>query len=188
MTTSDEREDLLARAREGEGAAIAAVVDGLRPRIARLAAYYASRCPEEPGDLEQEAWIAILEAIPQVSLGVGDPRQYLIRAGKWRMLNFINQQATRRHEELPEECDQPVASRASAQAAAGQLLEQIFQRLSDRQAVILRALLAGHTCAETARLLGCSTANIAWHTRKIREVYIGLTGPPPPRGQGSPPG
>ena len=175
MTTSDEREDLLARAREGEGAAIAAVVDGLRPRIARLAGYYASRCPEEAGDLEQEAWIAILEAIPQVRLGVGDPRQYLVKVGKWRMLNFINEQADRRHEEFLDDYDEAIPSGAEAQASAGHLLDRIFERLSDRQAVILRALLAGHTCAETARLLECSTANIAWHMRKIREVYEDLT-------------
>jgi len=175
MTTNDESENVLARAREGEGDAVAAVVDGLRPRIARLAAYYASRCPEEPGDLEQEAWVAILEAVPQVRLEVGDSRQYLIRTGKWRMLNFINRQATRRHDEIPEDHDQPVAAAAPSHAAAGHLLDQIFARLTDRQTVILRALLAGHTCAETARLLECSTANIAWHMWKIREVYEDLT-------------
>lgn len=66
----------------------------------------------------------------------------------------------------------------SPQAAASELLDQLFERLSDRQAVILRALLAGHTCAETARLLQCSTANIAWHMGKIRGVYGELTGSP----------
>ena len=64
---------------------------------------------------------------------------------------------------------------APSQAVAGHLLDRIFERLTDRQAVVLRALLAGHTPAETARLLECSTANIAWHLRRIREVYHELT-------------
>lgn len=173
----DDREDgLLARARQGEGAATAAVIEGLRPRIARVARYYASRSPEEAADLEQEAWVAILEGIPRLRLEVGDPQQYLLRVGKWRMLNFINEQAARRHEELTDDLDEPVPSRPSAGAHASHLLDRIFERLSDRQAVILRALLAGHTCAETARVLQCSTANIAWHMGKIRQVYQDLTG------------
>lgn len=177
MSNGETDNGTVARAREGEHPAIAAVVDGLSPRITRLASYYASRCPEEAGDLEQEAWVAILEAIPQVRLEISEPRQYLVRAGKWAMLNFINRQAARRHGELPEEYDEPVPPTALVRAAASDLLDRIFERLSDRQAVILRALLAGHTCAETARLLECSTANIAWHMRKIREVYQGLTDP-----------
>ena len=178
MTTGDRQHQLLIRAAEGERAALAALIEGLRPRIARLAGYYASRCPEEPGDLEQEAWVAILEGAPQVRPEIGDPRQYLIKLGKWRMLNFINEQATRRHEELLDEHDQPTPARAPAQAAARHLLDQIFDRLSDRQALVLRALLAGHTSADIARLLECSTANIAWHVRKIREVYRELAGQP----------
>ena len=77
---TNEGDKLLTRAREGHGPAIAALVDGLRPRIARLAAHYASRSAEEAGDLEQEAWVAILEAVPRVRLEVGDPRQFQIGA------------------------------------------------------------------------------------------------------------
>jgi len=172
---SNEPDNLLARAREGDGPAIAALVDGLRPRIARLAAYYASRSAEEAGDLEQEAWIAILEAVPRVRLEVGDPRQFLIKTGKWAMLNFVSHQSLRDHEELGEGHDEAVPASAPSSAAAGHLLDRIFERLTDRQAVVLRALLAGHTPAETARLLECSTANIAWHLRRIREVYAELT-------------
>lgn len=176
MKKDDRRNSLLARAREGEAAATAAVIEGLRPQIARLARYYASRCREEVADLEQEAWVAILEGIPEIRLEVGDPQQYLLRLGRWRMLNFINEQAARRRDELSDELDQPVPSRAPAEVDVSHLLDRIFERLTDRQAVILRALLAGHTCAETARLLQCSTANIAWHMRKIRQVYHDLSG------------
>lgn len=171
MARNERDNGTLERARNGEIAAIAAVVEGLRRRISRLAAYYASRSAEEPGDLEQEAWVAILEAIPRVRLGVGDPRQYLIRAGRWRMLNYLNEQAGRCHDTLPDDFDEPVAAQAPGRAAAGQVLDRLFGRLSDRQAVILRALLAGHTSAEIARLLNCSTANIAWHVGRIRDVY-----------------
>jgi RNA polymerase sigma factor (sigma-70 family) len=185
MTKDDPGDRLLARARDGEGAATTAVIEGLRPRITRLARHYASRSREEAADLEQEAWVAILESIPQLRLEVGDPRQYLLRRGRWRMLNFINEQAARRHEELTDDFDEPAPSRTSADAHAGHLLERIFERLTDRQAVILRALLAGHTWAETARLLECSTANIAWHMRKIRQVYRALTGQPVERRTGA---
>ncbi len=164
----------LARAKNGERVAIAKVVEGLRGRIAGLAAYYASRSAQEPGDLEQEAWVAILEAIPRVRLDVGDPRQYLLKAGRWRMLNYLNEQASRRHDALPDDFDEPVAAQAPARAAAGQVLDRLFERLTDRQAVVLRALLAGHTSAEIARLLHCSTANIAWHVGRIREAYRGV--------------
>jgi RNA polymerase sigma factor (sigma-70 family) len=166
---------LLARARDGEGAAIAELVERLRPRLASLAAYYASCCAEEAGDLEQEAWVAVLEALPQIRLSLGDPREYLIKRARWRVLNFINEQAIRRADESLEEHDRPTPARAPDQAAARHLLDQIFERLTDRQAVVLRALLAGHTSADISRLLDCSTANIAWHVGKIREMYRELT-------------
>lgn len=174
MARNEHDNRTLERARNGEAAATGAVVEGLRGRIARLAAYYASRSAEEPGDLEQEAWVAVLEAIPRVRLDVGDPRQYLIKAGRWRMLNYLNEQAGRRHDAIPDDFDEPIAAQAPARAATGEVLDRIFERLTDRQAVVLRALLAGHTSAEIARLLGCSTANIAWHVGRIRDVYRGL--------------
>ena len=126
MTKDECGDRLFAQAREGQGAATAAVIEGLRPRIARLARYYASRSPEEAADLEQEAWVAILEGIPQLRLEVGDPRQYLLRLGKWRMLNFLNEQAARRHEELTDDFDQPAPSRTPADAHSSHLLERIF--------------------------------------------------------------
>lgn len=171
MTRTNLEGDALVRACNGESSAVGELVDGLRHRIARLAAYYASRCPEEAGDLEQEAWVAVLEAIPRLRLGVGEPRQYLVKMARWRILNYINEQASRRHDELPEDYDEPVPSRAQAEAAVRGALVRLFELLTDRQATILRALLSGHTSAEVARLLECSTANVAWHVARIRAAY-----------------
>jgi len=173
--SDDEGRRILAEARAGGGAAVAELVEGLRPRIVRLAGYYAARCPEELGDLEQEAWVAILEALPEVRPGVGDPRQHLLQVGRWAMLHYINRQSLRSHEELSEEWDDPVAATATGRTASQMLLELLFAHLTDRQAVILRALLAGYTSAEAARLLECSTANIAWHMGRIRDAYRRLT-------------
>jgi len=174
MAHSEQDNTTLGRAKHGERAAIAEVVEGLRGRIARLARYYALRSAEEPGDLEQEAWVAILEAIPRVRLDVGDPREYLIKTGRWRMLNYLDEQKRRRHDAVPDDFDEPVAAQAPGRAATGHVLDCLFERLTDRQAVVLRALLAGHTSAEIARLLGCSTANLAWHVGRIRDVYRDL--------------
>lgn len=178
MTVAEEYKHLLRRVQNGETAALAEVVDGLRSRIASLARYYASRTSEVAGDLEQEAWVAILEALPHVRPDVGDPRQYLIKVGRWRLLNFLDEQAARRHEEIPDGYEEEVPAEAPARAATRCLLDRIFERVSDRQAVILRALMAGHTSAEIARLLGCTTANVAWHVRRIRDVYRELQGAP----------
>ena len=93
------------------------------------------------------------------------------------MLNHITSQSSQPHLGMPDDCDEPDPPTAPGVAATNQLLTGLFERLTDRQAVILRALIAGHTSAEIARLLDCSTANIAWHVTRIRDTYRVLTSP-----------
>ena len=48
-----------ARAQKGEPAAVAAVVAHLRPRLTRMAGYYARCASENADDLLQEAWLGL---------------------------------------------------------------------------------------------------------------------------------
>ena len=59
------------RARRGDQIATEVVVDSLRPRLARMAAYYARCSGEDPDDLLQEAWLGLLEALPVLDLNIG---------------------------------------------------------------------------------------------------------------------
>ena len=77
------------RARAGDPAATEAVVEALRPRLVRMAAYYARRSGEDPDDLLQEAWVGLLEALPALDLGIGSPDQYLIQRARWRLLDAV---------------------------------------------------------------------------------------------------
>jgi DNA-directed RNA polymerase specialized sigma24 family protein len=64
------------RARHGDRWATEAVVETLRPRLERMAAYYARCSGEDPDDLLQEAWVGLLEALPVLDLTIGSPDQY----------------------------------------------------------------------------------------------------------------
>ena len=43
--------------------------------------------------------------------------------------------------------------------------------MNDRQRAILDCLLAGLTWREAGSVLGCTSANIAYHVRQIRRQY-----------------
>src|SRR5436190_17802705 len=77
------------RARGGDIAATEAVVAHLRPRIARMAGYYARTSGEDADDLLQEAWLGLLEALPALDVRIGSPEQYLIQRARWRLLDAI---------------------------------------------------------------------------------------------------
>ena len=49
-------------------------------------------------------------------------------------------------------------------------------RLSVTQRAVLACLLAGLTWREAGDLLGCSSANIAYHVRRIRRQYEAWSG------------
>ena len=84
------------RARAGDPAATEAVVESLRPRLERMASYYARCSGEDPDDLLQEAWVGLLEALPLLDLGIGSPDQYLIQRARWRLLDAVKRARVRR--------------------------------------------------------------------------------------------
>jgi len=159
------------RARSGDPDATEAVVEALRPRLARMAGYYARCSGEDPDDLLQEAWVGLLEALPVLNLEIGSPDQYLIQRARWRLLDAVKRARVRRcanlEEDLPDRLVCPVPENAVAAACAS----EFAGLLKARQRVILDCLLDGLTWRETGHVLGCTSANIAYHVRQIRRQY-----------------
>ena len=167
---------LLTRARAGDRLATRRVVDSLRPRIERMALYYARRCGEDPDDLLQEAWIGLLEAVPLVDVRIGVPEQYLVRRARWRLLDAVKRARLRRcaslDPELLEERPESAASGPTAEVvAAGVDVSAFMHRLSPTQQQVARCLMAGLTWREAGSALGCTSANVAYHVRQIRKQW-----------------
>ena len=78
-----------ARAQDGDPAAVAAVVEHLRPRLTRMAGYYARCAQENADDLLQEAWLGLLDALSELDMEIGSPEQYLIQRARWRLLDAV---------------------------------------------------------------------------------------------------
>ena len=147
-----------------------------------MAVYYGRRCGEDPDDLVQEAWLGLLEALPELDLAIGSPEQHLIARARWRVLDALKRARVRRCSSLddhvsglksrntgainfvcssrPDECQVETACVAEF---AAQL------RPNHRQ--VLACLMAGLTWRETGRVLGCTSANVAYHVRQIRRKY-----------------
>ena len=158
-------------AREGRPAAQAEVVEALRPRLERMARYYGRRCGEDPDDLMQEAWVALLEALREVDVRIGSPEQFLIQKARWRMLDAIKRARIRRcvtleQEWLPDETPAP-----DEEAVSGAAASEFLGRLTPQQNAIVACLLEGKTWREAGGDLGCTSANIAYHVRQIRGKY-----------------
>ena len=160
----------LDRARMGDRHALAKLSTRLRPRLARMAMYYSRRCSEEIGDLQQEAWLGVLEALPRLNVAVGDPEQSLLCYGRWRILDAVKRSLC--HEQ-PIALDESVTTLALTPDMLDELSASSFLNgLSPLQRRILTCLLAGYTWRETGALLGCTSANIAYHVRRIGKDYL----------------
>lgn len=160
-----------ARAREGDASATRAVVAALHPRLSKMAVYYARCSGEDAEDLLQEAWVGLLEALPHVDLSIGSPDQYLVQQARWRLLDAIRHARRRRClslEEAGPEPDLPAPDETPHQALCAR---EFARRLKPVQRAVLGHLLAGHTWRETGAALGCTSANIAYHVRRIRHQY-----------------
>ena len=161
----------LEKAISGDPHATDTVVRSLRPRMAKMSAYYARCCGEDADDLLQEAWIGLLEALPDLDLGIGSPEQYLIRRARWRLLDAIKRGRLRRHTPLEDHqvdlipC--PTGDAPMATACASDFAEQ----LQGNQRAVLDCLLKGLTWREAGSALGCTSANIAYYVRQIRRKY-----------------
>jgi RNA polymerase sigma factor (sigma-70 family) len=159
------------RAREGDTAATAALVKSLRPRLEKMAAYYARRCGEDPDDLLQEAWIGLLDALPSLNLRIGRPEQYLLKRAKWRLLDSVKRARVRRCVSLDGlEWEQAVSS-APDEAPDAASARAFVQALKPAQRAVLECLLDGLTWRETGSVLGCTSANVAYYVRQIKRRY-----------------
>lgn len=163
-------QELLERAQGGETPARNELVYALQPRIEKMAAYFGRQCGVDEDDLRQEAWLAVLEMLPRLDLSVGTPEQHLLKRARWRILDTIRWQRRRQHLALCEvETSLSYLDRRS-EVDLGLLQE----RLTLVQRRILRGLLEGYTWREVGALVGCTSANVAYHVRRIREAYQDL--------------
>lgn len=164
-------ESVLEGAQRGDTRCQSLVMDGLRSRVEKMAAYFGRRYGVEEDDLRQEAWLAILEMLPRLDLTVGSPEQHLLKRARWRILDSIRWQ--RRRSLVGLDDLEPLAAPATDSRQAIDL-ELLLRRLTTTQRRILRALLEGYTWREVGDLLGCTSANVAYHVRRIRAVYEAL--------------
>ena len=167
------------RARDGDPLATQVLVDSLRPRLARMALYYARCCGEDPDDLLQEAWAGMLEALPALDLSIGEPEQYLIRHARWRLLDAIKRARVRRCAPLAEPEADWLGRPDLDSALAAACVSEFARRLKDSQRAVLDCLLAGLTWREAGSALGCTSANIAYYVRQIRRKYREWSGVEP---------
>lgn len=166
---------LYARASAGEAAALRRVVDALRPRLVRMAAYYARCANENPDDLLQEAWVGLLEALPHLDTKIGSPEQYLIQRARWRLLDSLKRARVRRCASL-EDALLELAADDQEQAQAQACLSDFAGRLKDTPRAVLECLLNDLTWREAGEVLGCTSANVAYHVRQIQRQYRAWAG------------
>lgn len=162
---------ILERAQRGETYAQTLVLEQIQSRVEKMAAYFGRRCGVDEDDLRQEAWVAVLEMLPRLDLSVGSPEQHLLKRARWRILDSIRWQRRRQHLPLAElhpdtmtHCDPPL----------GMDMDLLRSRLTDIQWRILRGLMEGYTWREVGSHVGCTSANVAYHVRRIREAYLAL--------------
>jgi RNA polymerase sigma-70 factor (ECF subfamily) len=159
---------LYRRAAAGDSRAVARVVDSLRPRLTRLAAHYARRTGENADDLMQDAWLGLLEALPALDPGIGVPDQYLLRQARWRLLDAVRRARVRRCAPLEDVAE---ACLAGPDPSLSAWVGEFTDGLKDTQRAVLDCLLRGLTWREAGAVLGCTSANIAWHVRQIQRRY-----------------
>ena len=160
------------RAIDGDPLAIETIVEALRPRIARMAAYYARCCGEDADDLLQEAWVGLLQALPEVDLRIGSPEQYLIQCARWRLLDAIKRARIRRCYPLEESVADCICRSEMDAAVDTACVSEFLAQLKATQRAVLDCLLDGLTWREAGHTLGCTSANIAYHVRQIRRQFV----------------
>jgi DNA-directed RNA polymerase specialized sigma24 family protein len=149
------------------------IVGALSTRIEKMAAYFGRVSGVDADDLRQEAWVAVFEMAPNLDRSIGSPEQHLLKRARWRILDSIRSQRRRQHLPLSEIPDH---DQCYTENWGGADLAELNGRLSLIQRRILRALLEGYTWREVGALVGCTSANVAYHVRKIRAQYKALSG------------
>ncbi len=169
------KQDYYARARAGHPIAVEAVMEALEPRLTRMAHYYGRRCQEDPDDLLQEARLGMLHALPELDMQIGSPEHYLIQRARWRLLDAIKRAQVRRCTSLDDtnsvEHADHSACTVSDDALARAWTTEFTDQLQTMQRHVLACLLRGLTWREAGEVLGCTSANIAYHVRQIQRRY-----------------
>ena len=170
---------MLLRARGGDAAAQDSLRERLRPRLESLAGYYAARTGMDPADLLQEAWLAVFEALPTVDTSIGTPSQFLLRHARWQILDHIRWNKRRSCEPLDTGDDSVADTFAhgggTSEVETKMMVADLERRLNERQRHILKGLMAGRTWRQIGDSMGCTSANVAYHVRGIREAYGKMT-------------
>lgn len=161
----------LKQAMDGDPIAIESLVKSLHPRISKMAAYYGRCSGEDADDLLQEAWLGMLEALPELDLGIGRPEQYLIARARWKLLDAISRARVRRCSPLDNAPIDTILSSDPDAAVESLCVNEFMDQLRTTQKNVLKCLLAGLTWREAGTILGCTSANIAYHVRLIRRHY-----------------
>jgi RNA polymerase sigma factor (sigma-70 family) len=166
-------QSVLDRVEDTEAEIRARLVDTIQTRIEKMAVYFGRRCGVDEDDLRQEAWVAVLEMMPRLDMSVGQPEQHLLKRARWRMLDNIRRQRRRQHIGL-EDVHPTMASYLDPRNNVD--IGALMARLTLIQQRILRGLMEGYTWREVGDIVGCTSANVAYHVRRIREVYLQLNG------------
>ena len=159
------------RARDGDTRATRELVEALRPRITKMAAYYGRCTGEDPDDLLQETWVGLLEALPEVDLRIGSPEHYLTARARWKVLDAIKRAKVRRCAPLDDVAAESIPDTGCENALASACTSEFVDGLKVRQRDVVDCLMSGLTWREAGDRLGCASANIAYHVRKIRREY-----------------
>lgn len=165
-------------ARRGDPTALARMARQLRPRMERMAHYYARRTGEDSDDLLQEAWVGLLDALPALDIRIGKPEQYLLQRARWRMLDAVKRQRLRRCAPLEEEAAEALPDTGVADDEANACIHDFTGRLKALHREVLECLLDGFTWRETGTMLGCTSANVAYHVRQIQKQYVAWNNDP----------
>jgi RNA polymerase sigma factor (sigma-70 family) len=152
------------------------LVPRLRPRIEKMASYYARRCGEDADDLQQEAWLGLLQALPALDPRIGSPEQYLIKHARWRLLDSVKRARIRRCLALDEEGAESLPAPEQDEALSSASVRDFTGRLKEQHRDLLACLLAGLTWREAGGALGYTSANVAYHVRQIRRQYEAWVG------------
>jgi RNA polymerase sigma-70 factor (ECF subfamily) len=136
-----------------------------------MARYYARCCGDDPDDLIQEAWIGILKALSVVDISIGIPEQFLIKHARWSILDAVKRSkrsvAIQGHEYIID----TISDSTSDLCHSESVTREFISRLTGIQHDIVICLLEGLTWRETGDILGCSSANVAYHMKQIRKLY-----------------
>jgi len=136
-----------------------------------MAAYYARRCGEDADDLLQEAWLGLLQALPALDPRIGSPEQYLIKHARWRLLDAVKRARIRRCLPLEESGAPELVAPETDEALESATVREFAGQLKEQHRELLSCLMAGLTWREAGRVMGCTSANVAYHMRQIRRQY-----------------